>query len=88
MRMSDDIASRPQMRISVTKRRQNGGSTSGAIARSVDDDGEADPVAAMRRCARHFGVGTNRPVGRKSSVRISATNETITAWAGLTTSEA
>src|SRR5688572_2807679 len=30
MRMSDDIASRPQIRISVTKRRQNSGSTSGA----------------------------------------------------------
>src|SRR5687768_757731 len=32
MRMSDDIASRPQIRISVTKRRQNSGSTSGATA--------------------------------------------------------
>src|SRR5581483_11367143 len=32
----------------------------------------------------HFGVGTNRPVGRKRSVRIRATNDTITAWAGLT----
>ncbi len=30
MRMSDDIASRPQIRISVRNRRQNGGSTSGA----------------------------------------------------------
>ena len=30
MRMSDDIASRPQIRISVRKRRQNSGNTSGA----------------------------------------------------------
>jgi len=31
MRMSEDIASRPQTRISVAKRRQNSGSTSGAM---------------------------------------------------------
>src|SRR4030095_13847015 len=33
----------------------------------------------------HFGVGTKSPVGRKSMVRTSTMNETITAWAGLTT---
>jgi len=32
MRMSEDIARSPQMRISVTNRRQNSGSTSGATA--------------------------------------------------------
>ena len=36
----------------------------------------------------HLGVGTKRPVGRNSRVRISATKETITACAGLTTMEA
>jgi hypothetical protein len=30
MRMSEDMARRPQTRISVAKRRQNSGSTSGA----------------------------------------------------------
>src|SRR6185503_10423676 len=49
-------------------------------------DAEPDPEAP--RAAVHFGVGTNRPVGRKSSVRISAVKDAITAWAGLTTSEA
>jgi hypothetical protein len=33
--MSDDIASRPQIRISVRKRRQNSGSTSGATISSA-----------------------------------------------------
>ena len=33
MRMSDDMASRPQMRISVMKRCQKGGNTSGATTR-------------------------------------------------------
>jgi hypothetical protein len=31
MRMSDDIASSPQIRISVRKRRQNSGNTNGAM---------------------------------------------------------
>src|SRR6185369_156228 len=53
-------------------------------------DDEAGPVAAHRGRQRiaggrhHFGVGTNSPVGRKSSVRMSATKDTMTAWAGLT----
>src|SRR2546425_10613515 len=46
------------------------------------DDGKADPVA--RRGSRHLGVGTKRPVGRNSRVKIRTTNETITACAGLT----
>src|SRR4029453_4672196 len=55
------------------------------------DDGEPDPVSdggrprPGGRRRGHFGVGTKRPVGRKSIVRTSTTNETITAWAGLTT---
>ena len=89
--MSEDIASRPQIRISVTKRCQNGGSTSGAAARTRQHDAEPDPVArraagrTARLDGRHFGVGTNRPVGRTSMVRTSTTKDTITAWAGLTT---
>jgi len=35
IRMSEDIASRPQIRISVRKRRQNSGSTSGATISSA-----------------------------------------------------
>ncbi len=35
IRMSDDIASRPQIRISVRNRRQNSGSTSGATISSA-----------------------------------------------------
>jgi hypothetical protein len=35
-----------------------------------------------------LGVGTNKPVGLKRSVRIRATKETMTAWEGLTISEA
>jgi hypothetical protein len=33
-------------------------------------------------------VGTNNPVGRNRSVRISATNDTMMAWAGLIQIEA
>jgi hypothetical protein len=55
-----------------------------------DHDGKADPVRPVPAVGGrgHLGVGTNRPVGRNSRVRISATNETITAWAGLTKSDA
>src|SRR5688572_6715067 len=58
MRMSDDIASRPQMRISVTKRRQNSGSTSGASASSAttmpkpiqyEGEGPVRGVMSLRR---------------------------------------
>src|SRR5262249_46819704 len=53
------------------------------------DNAEAKPVAdRVRTCCHHFGVGTNRPVGLKRSVRISTTKETMTAWAGLTQIEA
>src|SRR5439155_10692508 len=54
-------------------------------------DGEPEPVAdggwrgPRGRPGGHLGVGTKSPVGRKSIVRTSTTNETITAWAGLTT---
>ena len=50
-------------------------------------DGERDPVPGNAARA-HLGVGTKRPVGLKSKVRISTTNETMTAWAGLTQIEA
>src|SRR2546425_11106692 len=59
-----------------------------------DHDREPDPIAhggrPRSRGGRrgHFGVGTKSPVGRKSIVMTSTTNETITAWAGLTTIEA
>ena len=87
--MSEDIASRPQIRISVTKRRQNSGSTSGATTRSASTTPKpVQKPASGARAADHLGVGTKRPVGRKSRVRISATNDTMTAWAGLTQSEA
>src|SRR5262249_34284630 len=46
-------------------------------------DAECNPIRCVA-AFRHFGVGTNSPVGRKSSVRISTMNETITACAGLT----
>src|SRR6202035_3288991 len=36
----------------------------------------------------HFGVGTKSPVGRNSRVRISTTNETMTACAGMNHSDA
>ena len=52
------------------------------------DDGEADPVGGGGAPHGYLGVGTKRPVGRKRSVRIRATKDTITAWAGLTISEA
>ena len=51
------------------------------------DHAEAGPVDDGVVLA-HFGVGTNRPVGRNSRVRIRTTNETITACAGLTQIEA
>ena len=51
------------------------------------DDAEAGPIDVLS-VACHFGVGTNRPVGRNSSVRISTTKETITACDGLTQIEA
>src|SRR6516164_1632266 len=41
-----------------------------------------------RRALAHFGVGTKRPVGRNSRVRMRTTKETITACAGLTQIEA
>ena len=85
--MSDDIASRPQIRISVRKRRQNSGSTSGATISSARTT-QNPSSRSMRSRLAHFGVGTNRPVGRNSRVRISTTNETITACAGLTQIEA
>src|SRR5688572_24411151 len=60
MRMSDDIASRPQMRISVTKRRQNSGSTSGASAsrattmpKPIQYDGEGPERAVISLRRRH-----------------------------------
>src|SRR4030095_5162673 len=60
-----------------------------------DHEAEARPVRDVRSLARrprkdwggdraHFGVGTNRPVGRTRRVRIRTPKETITAWAGLT----
>src|SRR5262245_3329458 len=48
-----------------------------------ENDRETGPVSG-RAAAAHFGVGTKRPVGRIKRVRMSTTNETITAWAGLT----
>src|SRR5262249_33533270 len=45
---------------------------------------KCDPEALVGVFA-HLGGGTNRPVGRKSKVRISTTKETMTACAGLTT---
>src|SRR5262249_46210230 len=47
-------------------------------------DPKGDPEALVGAFA-HLGVGTKRPVGRKSRVRISTTKETMTACAGLTT---
>src|SRR5207237_10359644 len=53
------------------------------------DEAKANPVTdGTRTRCHHFGVGTNRPVGLKRSVRISTTKETMTAWAGLTQIEA
>jgi hypothetical protein len=51
------------------------------------DDREARPVDDSS-APGHFRVGTNRPVGRNNRVRISTTNDAMTAWAGLTQSEA
>src|SRR5262249_8457229 len=48
-----------------------------------ENDGESRPVDG-RGALAHFGVGTKRPVGRNSRVRIRTTKETITACAGLT----
>src|SRR5687767_14268861 len=50
MRMSDDIASRPQIRISVTKRRQNSGSTSGATIKPARTT--AKPIQYPRALGR------------------------------------
>ena len=49
-----------------------------------EDDREAGPVRGDGASHGYLGVGTKRPVGRKSRVRIKATKDTITAWAGLT----
>src|SRR5688572_9936881 len=64
MRMSDDIASRPQMRISVTKRRQNSGSTSGATAsrattmpKPIQYDGEGPERGDMSLRRGHEEAG-------------------------------
>src|SRR5262249_20647570 len=51
------------------------------------NDAASDPVG-LAWSLFHFGVGTKRPVGRINSVKIRTTNETITAWAGLTQIEA
>src|SRR4029077_17380591 len=50
--------------------------------------GEGAGVRSTRWREAHFGVGTKSPVGRNSRVKISTTNETMTAWAGLTHSDA
>ena len=39
----------------------------------------ADDLGRELDSVDHFGVGTKSPVGRNSSVRISTTNETMTA---------
>src|SRR6266481_7445346 len=46
-----------------------------------EDDAETGPVGGGRAAHRYLGVGTKRPVGLNRSVRIRATNETMTAWA-------
>src|ERR1700738_2469386 len=56
MRMSEDIASSPQIRISVTKRCQNCGSTSGAMIRSAEGDKDG-----------WRGVEPNRGIGLKQA---------------------
>ena len=51
--------------------------------RAVAQSGLAERQRFVERCGCcHFGVGTNRPVGRNSSVRISTTKDTITACEG------
>ena len=49
---------------------------------------EYAPFGQVLPRARVIVHQANSPVGRKSKVTIRATNETMTAWAGLTTSEA
>ena len=51
------------------------------------DDAEPGPVDDGVALA-HLGVGTNRPVGRNSNVRIRTTKDTITACDGFTQIEA
>src|SRR5208282_3978745 len=51
------------------------------------DNSKPGPIDSRARRA-HLGVGTKSPVGRNNRVRISTTKETMTAWAGLTHSEA
>ena len=83
------MASSPQIRISVRKRRQNSGSTSGATISSAMMTAKPGPVdLGVAGGGAHLGVGTKRPVGRNSSVRISTTNETMIACEGLTQIEA
>ena len=79
----------------MRKRRQNSGSTSGAtISTAITTQKPIQKTAVwlslvlpsgiifIERRGCHFGVATNRPVGRNSSVRISTTKETITACDG------
>src|SRR5207302_5430170 len=53
------------------------------IYQQSHDDRETGPED-QRLAVSHFGVATNRPVGRNSKVRISTTKETMPACAGLT----
>ena len=82
------MASRPQIRISVRNRRQNSGSTSGATISSAMMTAKPRPVDVGVARLAHLGVGTKRPVGRNSRVRISTTEDTMIAWDGLTQIEA
>ena len=79
----------------MRNRRQNSGSTSGAtISTAITTQKPIQKTAVwlnpvllerhrlIESGGGHFGVGTNRPVGRNNSVRISTTKETITACDG------
>ena len=69
----------------MRKRLQNSRQHQRRDEQQRDHDREPDPEDdGMVQMLFHFGVGTNRPVGRNNRVRISTMNETITAWDGFT----
>src|SRR5688572_1073556 len=74
--MSDDIASKPQIRISVTKRRQNSGSTSGATIKPASTT--AKPIQYPRAAGLAAVISLRRgheQAGRPEEQRQHEDNE-------------